>query len=432
MSTVALVLTVLSAVLVLVSPRRWAAFPLLLSALCVPRSQVITLASANFQVVRIIVPLAILRVILRGERIKGPLHPIDRCMVLWSAWLLASELIRTGTISLVRFGDVYTILGSYFLFRVFIQDIADIKRVFKIAAILLVPIAIVMIYERVSGFNLAASIFNDASDVVLRKGRFRARGPYANAILAGTVAAVSLPIACYFWLENKVLGIMLALAAGAMIFASASSGPAMTAIAGSFAAAFWKFRPYLPMLGRGAVVALVGLQLVMSRPVYYLVAYIDIGGGSTGWYRAKLLDGAVTHWTEWLLIGTDQTQHWVPEGTSGVTGPHADITNHFVQMGVWGGIVLMALFIRILLLAFRQIGESLRAHKLSHFKIRFLLWVLGSVLFAHVVTFWSVSYFDPAIIVMFYLLLAAIASLSCAPPVSLVVAVSHPVNANFA
>ena len=47
------------------------------------------------------------------------------------------------------------------------------------------------------------------------------------------------------------------------------------------------------------------LDLVMNRPAYFLIADIDLMGGSTSWYRAELIHSTIAHIDEWWLIGTD-------------------------------------------------------------------------------------------------------------------------------
>jgi hypothetical protein len=62
-------------------------------------------------------------------------------------------------------------------------------------------------------------------------------------------------------------------------------------------------------------------------------------------------------------------------------------------------------------LCFRAVGLLVHASEGEETKKRLLFWSLGAVLFAHVMTFLSVAYFDQ-ILVFWYLLLAMISSLS--------------------
>jgi hypothetical protein len=152
--------------------------------------------------------------------------------------------------------------------------------------------------------------------------------------------------------------------------------------------------------------AYIGLEVVMNRPAYYIFAALDVVSGSTGWHRAIIIDSAVKYLSEWWIVGTDYTRHWAGPGP---TPEHTDMTNQYVHMGVLGGLALMFLFIAIFVRAFAMVGERLReASEVAPDK-QFIVWGLGSALFAHVVTILSVTYFDQSF-VFFYLTLGAIGS----------------------
>jgi D-alanyl-lipoteichoic acid acyltransferase DltB (MBOAT superfamily) len=78
-------------------------------------------------------------------------------------------------------------------------------------------------------------------------------------------------------------------------------------------------------------------------------------------------------------------------------------------MGVWGGLLLVFLFIGILVSAFSILSKALRRNKNAPREEQFMIWTLGAILFGHLVNFLSISYFDQSV-VYFYLLLAGIAS----------------------
>jgi len=147
----------------------------------------------------------------------------------------------------------------------------------------------------------------------------------------------------------------------------------------------------------------------MNDPVYYLMARIDITGGSTGWHRAALIDSSIHHLSEWWLTGTDHTRHWMPTGVYSSEN-HTDITNHFLQMGVYGGLPLIVLFCAIIFRAFASLSEVLRVSKAASIHDRFMIWTLGAVLFGHTTAFLGISYFDQTVVFL-YLVLAAIGSL---------------------
>jgi hypothetical protein len=274
--------------------------------------------------------------------------------------------------------------------------------------IVLIPIAIEMIAESISGRNTFSYFGGVPEQCEIRDGKIRAQGPFAHSILAGTVGALSWPLALMSWKRNRKLAIFGLLTSAAIVFASKSSGPIMTTLIALGGILLWRFRTYLRIIRWGGVLTIFLLALVMKAPVYYLIARIDLTGSSTGWHRAALIEAAITHLDEWWLAGTDYTRHWMPTGVAW-SANHTDITNHYLKMGVIGGLPLMLSFIAILCIAFKFVGKTLVPYSGASDAARFRMWLFGSILFAHSVTWLSVSYFDQSIIFV-YFVLAAIAS----------------------
>lgn len=196
-------------------------------------------------------------------------------------------------------------------------------------------------------------------------------------------------------------------ACSSMIITSFSSGPIMSALFAIGALLMWKWRDYMRIVRWLAVFGYLGLNLIMNAPAYYLIARINPTGSSTSWHRAALIDAAIEHFSDWWVAGTDVTRHWMPYGVIW-SEDHADITNHYLVMGVAGGLPLMLLFIGVLTLGYSFVGQMLKISQLS-LKSRFMTWAFGAALFAHSVTFVSISYFDQSFVFL-YLTLAIIGS----------------------
>lgn len=396
--------TVVASALLLTLPGRFAAIPLLLGAAYVPRDAAVELGPATFTVVRILVAVGILRVLMKGERLANGINNVDRLMLLWALYLLGTSVFHRSDTWLYRAGIVWSDLGSYCLFRVFVHDHEDVVRIFKVLCAVLVPVAVLMLLEKSSGENLFVA-FGGVSDVGVRAGHVRARGPFAHPILAGTVGATCLPMALYLWRRHRVHATMGMFAAAGIVLASTSSGPIMMSLFILLGLLLWKVRASLRAIRWLVLVAVVALDVVMKDPVYFLMARIDITGGSQGWHRAQLIRSSLEQLDQWWLAGTDHTRHWMATGQ--VNEAHTDITNHLLAAGVMGGLPLMFLLIMILMAAFRAVGHALRRSEHASLEHRFLIWTLGAILFGHVLNFFSISLFDQSI-VFFYLVLAAI------------------------
>ena len=410
MSLLGFIFTLVCGILLFAMPRRWALLPLLVGTVYMTVGQAVQIGPASFTVIRLLVLVGLLRVKAKGEHVAGGMRSLDRAMIWWAVCAAITSLFHKdpGSNLISMLGLSYDCLGLYFLMRVFIQSQEDLVRISKALLLLLIPLSLEMVNEKVTGHN-AFSIFGYVTEMAtVRGGKIRAQGPFAHSILAGTVGAVCMPLTILIWKESPKLALLGLGVTGLMVLTSASSGPIL-AVAGIMGAlAMWKFRSNLRMLLWGVVAMLVVLNFIMNDPVYYLLARIDLTGKSTGWHRAALIDAAVKHLDEWWLAGTDYTRHWMPTGVYW-TQNHTDITNHYLKMGVWGGLPLMFVFIYIMAAGFASVGKALDLCPNASLRDRFDIWLLGAILFGHAVSFVSVSYFDQTV-VFFYFSLAAIGS----------------------
>jgi hypothetical protein len=164
------------------------------------------------------------------------------------------------------------------------------------------------------------------------------------------------------------------------------------------------------------IAALVVLHFAMSRPVWHLMASIDLVGGSTGWHRARLIDAGFAYIGDWWLAGTDYTRHWMPTGVSW-SQDQTDITNYYLHLGVIGGLPLALTLVAILFKAFGLLGRRMKALRKEHDASEFALWCVGASIAAHAITFISISYFDQ-MFVLFYFLVGAVPRLVAKPAAS--------------
>jgi hypothetical protein len=390
-------------------PRNRAALPLLLGAVYITRVQTLEIGPMHFPVMRVLIAVGLVRAMMNGERVSGGMNSLDRIIRLWTIWNICSIAFHNTDVLVFRLGVLYDTLGVYYLFRVFIRGIEDIRAIFKTLCFLLVPIAATMLVEKFNGFNPLSVIGFGPGDVATTNGHFRAQGAFGHPILAGTAGAACLPIAFCFWRENRQVALIGLGATLAIVFASGSSGPIMAAGAAMAALGLWTIRGQMRTIRWLAVTLLIALNFLMNDPVYFLMARIDITGGSTGYFRAQLIRSAIAHLSEWWFAGTDHTRHWMETGITADPN-HTDMTNYYLQMGVWGGLPLMVLFMWVIVVAFLRISKALRSTQGGPLRDQFVIWTLGAILFAHATAFWSISYFDQTIVFLCFVV-ACIGSL---------------------
>jgi hypothetical protein len=381
-----------------------------MAACYITMGQVIMVGPFHFTAIRILVAVGALRLILRGERRADGLNGLDWLVILWGITAIGvSPFHKDPQATLINhLGRAYDTLGIYFLMRSFFRTSEEAKDLIKIIAILLVPVALEMFYEQLTHRNLF-SFFGGVGEVpAFREGHFRSQGPFRHSILAGTVGAVCFPLMFGIW---RIYSVSARLGIGAcllMVITCFSSGPWMSLIWGVIGLLLWNWRHRTREMLIIGIIVYVLLDLVMKAPAYYLIARIDITGGSTGWHRAHLIESSIKHINEWWFFGTDYTRHWMPTGVSW-SPEHTDITNHYIKMGIIGGLPLVFIFITTLWMGFRYVIKIIQSDSEKSYDEKFFVWCMGSSLFGHTVTMIGVSYFDQSFLFL-YLVLAIIAS----------------------
>jgi hypothetical protein len=407
---IGLAFTLLMCLLMLVLPRRYALVPVIILTCYMTMGQRLMVAGANFTMIRILTLAGWIRIILRGEMRRLKLNAIDWAMMVWMLCnvVMHTLLWQTGQEFINRLGHAYDAIGLYFLFRFLIRDLNEVARTVRILAVLIAPLAGLMLVEKLTGKN-AFGVFGGVMEFSrLRDGALRCQGPFAHPILAGTFGATLVPLFIGMWYtrRNRLLATAAIISCIVIVVTSASSGPALAAVAGVVASLSWYRRQWLRKLRWSAALGLVFLQMVMKAPVWFLMARVDIFGGSTGYHRAWLIDTAVKHFSEWWLFGIKNSGIWDPM--------LADVTNQYLVEGFDGGILTMLLFITVIVLCFRAVGiASRRSTGFEPRALRLCIWSLGASLFAHALGFLSISYFDQNE-VNWYMLLAMI-SIATAP-----------------
>jgi hypothetical protein len=392
-SPVAAVILVICGAGVLLLPRKSAVAFALAAAILVPAGNVVVLAGVHLVPVRVLAIVGILRLLKSkfggggSALFAGGITPIDKAVLGWTIFhALAFVLLLRSSGALVnQCGFLLGTLGFYLLLRHFIRDKADIRSVIGILAIVTAVNGAEMLYEQFTGRNLF-SLLGGVAVSSIREGHIRSQGAFQHPILAGAFGGVLPPLFVILWKSEgkKALAALGVMSSALMAFCTWSSTPLFVFLGGIAGICLWPLRRRMRTVRWGIVVALLGLQMFMRAPVWFLIQRVELSGTS-GYHRAILVDNFVRHFGDWWLVGTQNMSTWDFETW--------DTSNEFVSQGETGGLLTFIFFMAIICRVFGRTGAARKAVE-GKTKQEWFFWLLGVCMFTNVLAFFGVSYWD--------------------------------------
>lgn len=383
-------------VLLWVLPRR-RMLPVLFSiAFLIPLAQQVYLGGVHLFVLRIVILATWLRLlwakVFSHEKIvSGGFNAIDKALILWALFRATAFLIQFPAMGAItnQVGFFWDVFGAYFLLRYLIRDEEDIRNTIRCFAWIAAIVSIVMLNEKLRDQNVFGFLGGVPLTPGVRDGAIRAQGAFSHAILAGCFGATLLPL--FFWLwkvgKAKVLAAIGVAAGLTMAVTSASSTPLLTCGAIFLGLGLWPMRRHMRALRWGIVILLIGLNIVMKAPVWFLINHIDLVGGNSGYHRAMLIDMFVRHFGDWWLHGTNTASTWGWDMW--------DLSNQFVAEGESGGLATFVCFIAMISISFGTVGRARKAAAAEGDRTKeWGMWFLGVAMFAHCVAYFGISYYD--------------------------------------
>lgn len=390
----------------LAGPRKWVLPTFFaLSTLMSPALHLLVFGQ-NLMPHRIFLVFAWTRFLARGEYRGLVLSRMDKGFLLFCSSMILMETVREGGP-----GFVFAVansgldaLGTYFLCRILVRDRDELMQAVASLGGVCVVVACTMSVEFVTGYNLLSALGAIQEYVQVRKGRLRCGGPFGIPILAGTFGAVLLPLFVALWQQEgslKKLAVAGCIASTIITLASGSAGPLSTYAFGIFGILAWPLRHRMRRIRWAVGLSLVVLHMVMKAPVWALIARMELVPGASAYHRFNVLDTFINNADQWWLCGISSTAKW--------GWLLDDVANQYCIVAKHGGLLALALFIRVIALAFREVGLT-RKEVHDDWPTEFLVWAFGVMLFGHLTSFFGISYYDQTKILL-YLTLAMIASL---------------------
>lgn len=419
LNPVVLLAIIIAGALICFWPRRKVVAAFLFAAILVPVDQVLVIGSLHFPMLRILILFGIIRIIKdrvssKAQIFTGGINKIDLAVILLTLFVALNGILlfQESGAAINQIGNIYSVFGVYFLLRFLIRDREDVAHAIQMLAYIAAIVAVIMTYEVATGHNpyalLGGARAAKYASLIARGDRYRAQGPFGHAILAGTFGAVLLPLFVALWWKGKKyrkIAILGAVSSTVMTFACNSSTPLLGYAAGVFALCMWPARKWIRVMRWGAVAALVILHSVMNAPVWHLITRFDVIGGSSSYHRYMLVDQCIRHFGDWWLMGVKDTSIWGWDMW--------DTANTYVATCDNSGLIPFLLFLAILILGFRYLTKA-RQEARTDRKTALFIWACSAALFANVVAFFGISYWDQTM-VPWYALLAMISTVHMAP-----------------
>jgi len=416
---VVLLVVLLAGILILMSSRSRAITALLAIGILIPMDQVVVVAGLHFPMLRVLALFGFARLFrakfLQQRKIfSGGVNAIDVALtvlavvtavngiLLWQVW---GEVV-------FQLGRLYTTFGIYFLLRSLIRDEEDVKQAIRVLAFVTIVVAGFMVHERFTGLNPFYAILGGAQAKVFgtameRGEAYRATGCFGHPLLAGTFGGFMVPLFVAWWwkVPKERTFAVLAVAAAIIIPFTTGSSTALFALLGGIAALLlWPLRRRMRIIRWGIVIGLVSLHMAMKAPVWHLISRMSLSQGSSSDHRYELVNQCILHFSNWALVGTKDYASW--------GWMMWDLCNQYVATADTAGLIPLIALVAILVYGFKYVGRARRYYEGDRRQERFI-WAISATLFANVVAFMGVSYFDQTI-VPWYAVLAIISTVTLA------------------
>lgn len=381
----------------LTADRKYSLIPILIALNFITWAQRVSVLGLDFTALRMLVCVALLRIVLRREYTWIRITRLDKTVILYTLATSIAYYLQLPNLSSIAnsLGTALDMIGAYFVVRALLRDEDDLRITVVFLMWACFVITALFLLERKTAHN-PFSVFGGVPVIPdIREGRMRLQGPYPHAILAGAYWAAVFPLFIGFAQEDgkrKEGMIIASFCCVAIIYLCASSTPLMSLVFAIAACVLYYQRSSLRFIKVSSFIVVVGLALAMKHPIWFLFTKIDVAGGSTGYHRYLLIDQFMQNWREWIAIGERDTFHWGQNLLMGAPGLGlADVTNQFVSEAVRGGLVSLVAFVAAFLIALDYVGTLIDAAVSDDERRQ--RWHIGVSVIAHLCSFLGVSYF---------------------------------------
>lgn len=332
-----------------------------------PQYLTVPVAGVDFNLTRILVVVLLLRTATRPHLLRDfRLTWLDVLVVaaLAGRWValatnepFAKTFIREG-------GTLFDTVLPYLVARFVVRAREDIYVVIKGLVVIAIPMAIVGMYESVTGHNPYSYLHGYSAwgsgdeRLHVRKGFYRARGSFGNMIPFGLFFAAVLPLVIALWPSGRLSKGQIIAGAAIVLFgamSSMSSAPLFALVTCCAFLAFYPARRYWPYLLFAVVAFLLAVELYSNRHFYHVLTRFAYSS-STAYYRIELVEEALGggmngHWLfgyGYVGVGSDTVRpdfNWV----------HQDLVNIYIAHLARTGLVGLIPFVLLNIEYYRRL-----------------------------------------------------------------------------
>lgn len=376
--------------LLMVVSFRWIVPVLVAFATLVPFTEGFVILGIDLKFIRLLALAALIRMVGMGQ-FSIKLNGIDKVYLMWIGvgFIVFMLAHLSGAAFVYRAGMVFDCVLVWLLAR------WTLERDWYGVAIRALGVALAVVSASVAaelwtGSNVFALI--GQPDAILRDGKLRLYSAFDHPILMGSFFAAVIPLILALWFTKRVAMWMALIALGLAlmcVFATGSSGPIAATLVGCFGMLCYRMRKLVyPGLWLFAGTTFALHFFVMEQSVWLLFARLDFTGSSTGWHRYWLIEQALNHWDEWILIGTRDITHWNVWKN--------DVTSMYVSQAITGGGVGLLAFFWLCWKLFTRLENSRVVEPDAIHPL--FQWALLCSFLTHLASFMSVAYWGQTLV----------------------------------
>lgn len=380
---------------------------LIISMLVWPEFIRVPIDIVQMSVPRFVAIALLIKFMSKGRHRKINFGKADTLAILLWAWTIFATLVADAAMSQVTqmIGRGFDTLLMYFVARLAFVNREDVYGLFGALGLAAIVMCAAGTYEAITWTspyhkytdgNLRVSEFSE-----VRYGMLRAQASTLNSIyfgmammlVAGLIWSIRGYVNRQFFLKVVLTAALVA------VLSSLSSGPWM-AIAALFGINLFFIWPNLikPAL-RLFLVLIIFVEIFSNRHFYDLIDHLALES-QTAWYRARLLEIAVSQWRDyWIVgVGSNWPHHWAQLLDR---RPIIDVVNNFVIIALYGGLPALFMYLSMHVIAIRRSIAAFQADEDT--ARRKLLFGLAATLLALDFSSMSVGLFGPALALSFIL-----------------------------